>query len=88
MKTKETNTLTDMRGRKIKGTKSPGKVEGGSEGDSGRSKSDGDVGAVCRNLSLRFTNTLPVRLQVLNSRPSTMRSSNERTLHVMCVLVV
>ena len=78
MKTKETGTTSNMSGENKYELKSAGEVKSGV--DSSRSKSDGDkdVGAVCRSLSLRFTDTLPVQLQVLNSRPSTTRRDSDQ----------
>ena len=78
MKTKETGTVSNMSSENKYELKSAGEVKSGV--DSSRSKSDGarDVGAVCRSLSLRFTDTLPVQLQVLNSRTSmTHRDSDQ-----------
>jgi hypothetical protein len=65
--------VTDRRGGSKSELKSTGEVKGDSERESDRNKSDGDVSAVCRSLSLRFTDSLPVQLQVSNSGPSIMR---------------
>jgi hypothetical protein len=75
MKTKESGTVTERRGGSKSETKSTGEVKSDNETESDRNKSDGDVSAVCRSLSLRFTDSLPVQLQVLNSGPSTLRST-------------
>ena len=84
MKTKDTGSVTDRRAGSKSELKSTGKVKSDSESarDSDRNKCDGDVSAVCRGLSLRFTDSLPVQLHVLNSGPSTMRS----TQCTLCVL--
>lgn len=84
MKTKETGAVTDRRDGSKSKLKSTEEVRSDNESasDSDRNKSDGDVSAVCRNLSLRFTDSLPVQLHVLNSGPSTMRS----TQCTLCVL--
>ena len=63
--------------------KSAGEVKSGV--NSSRSKSDRDVGAVCRGLSLRFTDTLPVQLQVLNSRPSMTYSDSDQCTLLLCL---
>jgi hypothetical protein len=75
MKTKESGTVTDRRGGSKSELKSTGEIKSENESESDRNKSVGDVSAVCRGLSLRFTDSLPVQLQVLNSGPSTMRST-------------